>query len=460
METIKLPNGMWSYDPESPLGPAGGFGEVFAGFSDDGKEVAVKRIKREVADAAHRELRIVQELIGRPFSHVVPFHDAGRDEDSGCYFIVMARASTSLQASLSKSEPYEDDSTSSVLLDIARGLAEVPEITHRDLKPANVLLHEGRWKVADFGIARFVEEATSLNTLRGCLSPQYAAPEQWQLGRSTTATDVYALGCIAVTLVLGHPPFQGPEEHDYKRQHLTEEPPALEGRDPRLRSLIFSMLRKPPESRPALDRVLLLLTELAAAKSMHSPGLVALAEAGASEADRTAADEAKAKKEQADAERRASLAKGGLQTLKQLTEQLMESVSRRPIHITDRMAKVIGSMGLGGPSDWVFVNSVGKQIAETKTLQKLKAHALEADVLVEINPRTGRIWSAIKWHWLRHYHRTRAHVSGIRREVSKLAMGHAADGIHDHYRGVDADAFHAEYAKFDSGIDGSLLTGK
>jgi hypothetical protein len=109
------------------------------------------------------------------------------------------------------------------------------------------------------------------------------------------------------------------------------------------------------------------------------------------------------------------------------------------------------------PSDWVFVNSAGSQIAENKTLQRLKAYALEADVLVEPNPRTGKPWSAIKWHWLRHYHRTRAHVSGIRRDVSKVAMGHAADGIHDHYRGLDHYAFREEYAKFDSGIDDSLV---
>ncbi len=36
-------------------------------------------------------------------------------------------------------------------------------------------------------------------------------------------------------------------------------------------------------------------------------------------------------------------------------------------------------------------------------------------------------------------------------------MGHAADGIHDHYRGVDAVAFHEEYAKFDSGLDDDLI---
>ncbi len=133
---------------------------------------------------------------------------------------------------------------------------------------------------------------------------------------------------------------------------------------------------------------------------------------------------------------------------------------RRPIHITDRMMTVIRSMGLGHSEDWVFVNSAGSQIAETKTLKKLKRYALEANVLVEPNPRTGQPWSRVKWHWLRHYNRTRAHVSGIRREVSKLAMGHAADPIHDHYRGVDVSAFHAEYEKFDSGIKSELLTAR
>ncbi len=134
--------------------------------------------------------------------------------------------------------------------------------------------------------------------------------------------------------------------------------------------------------------------------------------------------------------------------------------SRRPVHVTDRLAKVIASMGLGDASDWVFLNSAGSQIAQNKTLERLKAFAVEASVLVV--PRRGRNGktSAIRWHWLRHYHRTRAHVSKIRREVSKVAMGHAADAIHDHYRGLDLDAFHGEYAKFDSGIDERLLDVK
>ena len=117
----------------------------------------------------------------------------------------------------------------------------------------------------------------------------------------------------------------------------------------------------------------------------------------------------------------------------------------------------MATMGLGEGPDWVFMNQAGSQIAENKTLLRLKRHALKAGVLVEPHPKTGERWSLLRWHWLRHYHRTRVHVSKIRREVSKLAMGHAADGIHDHYRGVDAFAFHEEYAKFDSGLDDDLI---
>lgn len=130
---------------------------------------------------------------------------------------------------------------------------------------------------------------------------------------------------------------------------------------------------------------------------------------------------------------------------------------RRVVHVTNRLSKVIATMGLGESVDWVFVNQAGSQIAENKTLLRLKRHALDAGVLVEAHPKTGRPWSLLRWHWLRHYHRTRAHVSKIRREVSKLAMGHAADAIHDHYRGVDSFAFHEEYARFDSGIDDDLI---
>lgn len=49
-------------------------------------------------------------------------------------------------------------------------------VTHRDLKPANILRHEGVFKIADFGFAKYVDYS-SAQMLRSCVgSPLYMAP--------------------------------------------------------------------------------------------------------------------------------------------------------------------------------------------------------------------------------------------------------------------------------------------
>src|SRR5262249_32726442 len=129
------------------------------------------------------------------------------DADTGDYFVVMPRADGSLQNSVDKGSPLAAADAAAAMLQIVKGLIEVGELVHRDLKPDNVLFHDGKWKIADFGIARFVQDATASNTLKECLSPYYAAPEQWRSERATHATDIYALGCVGFCLLTGKPPF-------------------------------------------------------------------------------------------------------------------------------------------------------------------------------------------------------------------------------------------------------------
>lgn len=96
LHTIRLPGGEWECDDSKALGQAGGFGEVFIGTGECG-DVAIKRLKISADQAAHRELKIGQQLMKNTFAHVVYVLDAGQDFESDRYFLVMPVCEFSLQ---------------------------------------------------------------------------------------------------------------------------------------------------------------------------------------------------------------------------------------------------------------------------------------------------------------------------------------------------------------------------
>lgn len=312
MLKIKLPSGVFQYDPRKPLGKRGGFGQVFLGKTASGEVVAIKKLHVSAADAAHRELRIADELKGRNFEHVIAFIDSGEDADTGEYFLVMPRAGHSLQDAVQQDGKLKIEEAANVLLQIAKGLNEVKELVHRDLKPDNVLWHDGRWKVADFGIARFVEEATASNTLKDCLSPHYAAPEQWRFEHATHAADIYALGCIGFFLLTGKPPFSTQPEEQHQREPL----PEFECGDGRLRALINNMARKLPETRPSASRVEdILVAIVEKPQAERSGALASLATAGAQIAQQEQQVQAKLAEEQSARQARRTLMASAFQML-------------------------------------------------------------------------------------------------------------------------------------------------
>ena len=328
MTEIKLNGAVWKFDDSQPLGAAGGFGAVFIGESEDGAAVAVKRLHISAGDAAHRELRVAEDLIAASYEHVIPVLDAGQDADSDRYFIVMPIASGSLNDHIQSNGKLDLPEAADVLLQIAKGLREAGRLVHRDLKPANVLMHEGSWKIADFGIARFVADSTSINTLKSCLSPQYAAPEQWRMERATPATDIYALGCIAHACVNGSPPFSGNFDR-VREQHLNDSPPSLGGESPRMRGLVATLLRKNPLSRPSLSRVIDQLEDI---KDAGGPGSAgggwgALEKAGAAVAEAEATAEAEREKEVSAQQARNQLYKAALEILWSQVDDLFGRIS-------------------------------------------------------------------------------------------------------------------------------------
>ncbi|KRB16386.1 hypothetical protein ASD99_08445 [Mesorhizobium sp. Root695] len=322
MAEIKLERGAWQLDEGKPLGSPGGFGEVFRGSGQDG-EVAIKRLRLTASAAAHREMNIGKVLADRKLKNVVPVLDYGQDADSDRYYLVMPLCDYSLQDVVAKKGVLSWDEAKAAALDIIAGLMEVGDIVHRDLKPGNVLWYDDRWQIADFGIAKFVEDSTSLETLRGSLTPPYAAPEQWLGEPPTRATDVYALGCILHALLNGKPPFSG-DVDTIRRAHLSAQPPELDGMPARLNGLVHNMLRKSSASRPNLERCAKVIEEVID-KPQRTSNL-ALVAAGNLVSQAEAAAEAKQRAEEAARRARTALANEAIADLRTILARLFGEI--------------------------------------------------------------------------------------------------------------------------------------
>src|SRR6266581_4091455 len=184
-----------SFDHEWELGEridGGGFGQVYEARGPDGAPAVVKLVPK--APGAGRELLFVDLSDAR---NVVPVIDHGETADH--WALVMPQAEKSLRQHLrEESQPLSVADSVVVLSDIAEALADLDgRVVHRDLKPENVLLLNGHWCLADFGISRYAEATTAPDTRKFALSPPNAAPERWRSERATYAADVYAVGVMA-----------------------------------------------------------------------------------------------------------------------------------------------------------------------------------------------------------------------------------------------------------------------
>ena len=237
---------------------AGGFGRVYRARSKDGVQVVAKLIPK--SPGADRELLFV-DLNGS--TNVVPVLDRGEWGDH--WVLVMPEAEKSLSDYIEeKNGRFEVDEAVKILRNIVEALVDIEgRVVHRDIKPSNILLLNGTWRLADFGISRYAEATTAADTRKYYMTWPYAAPEQWRSEHATSTTDVYATGVMAYELLAGRLPFHGPRQEDYRQQHLGVNPEPIEGIPENLRSLIDECLYKAAESRPTPKNILQRLQNIA-----------------------------------------------------------------------------------------------------------------------------------------------------------------------------------------------------
>lgn len=198
------------YQVLRPLGE-GAFGHVWLAMDlNTRRPVAIKcYIQRGSLDldSLSREVSLLANIAtGR---HIVQILKVGWDHEPP-YYVMEYLENGSLEDWIRSSEEMTVAQSVALMRDIAEGLsfAHGKGVLHCDLKPANVLLdHLFQPRLADFGQGRMAGDQTaSLGTLF------YMAPEQADLKSLPDVTwDVYGLGAIAYTMLVGAPPFRTPD---------------------------------------------------------------------------------------------------------------------------------------------------------------------------------------------------------------------------------------------------------
>ncbi|XP_059458884.1 receptor-like serine/threonine-protein kinase ALE2 isoform X2 [Corylus avellana] len=204
-----------NFDPSTILGE-GGFGLVYSGILDDGKEVAVKLLKRDDQHGSREFLAEVEMLSRLHHRNLVKLIGICTEHQARCLvyeLVPNGRVESHLHGADKKIDPLDWDARMKIALGAARGLAYLhedsnPRVIHRDFKSSNILLEDDFTpKVSDFGLARTaLDEGNKHISTHVMGTFGYLAPEYAMTGHLLVKSDVYSYGVVLLELLTGRKP--------------------------------------------------------------------------------------------------------------------------------------------------------------------------------------------------------------------------------------------------------------
>jgi serine/threonine protein kinase len=261
----------------------GGMGVVYRAVEENlGREVALKIVAPlyahdpEFQERFSREARAQASLES---AHVVAVYAHG-EEDGYLYIASQLIVDGDLgQLIRTAGVPPLVDALS-VIEQVATGLADAHDagLVHRDIKPGNVLVrirgNAVRAYLADFGIARRMDAASTRFGSSAVGTPTYMAPELHGGAVASFVTDVYSLGCLLWVALTGTPPYTGKSDYQIVAAHVNQEIPQLAGTSPMVqatnRILQRAIAKEPSERYPTAAAMRADLQ--AALRLPHTPG--------------------------------------------------------------------------------------------------------------------------------------------------------------------------------------------
>ncbi len=231
-----------------------------------GRAVALKTLHRHYAEHDSFRRRFKQEaraMASLDHENVVKVYDISQENDVP-FIVAECVEGRDLGVMLSgRAGCLSEEFTRRVVSQLLQGLSYAHRrgIIHRDIKPSNILLTpEGTVKVADFGIARIVEEEAAEEPGEIVGSARYMSPEQLQGKEATPRSDIYSVGIVLYHCLTGSPPFSG-DLRSLVRQQLHELPDSPRRLNRKvsyhMESVVLRALSKDPAHRYPSARAML-----------------------------------------------------------------------------------------------------------------------------------------------------------------------------------------------------------
>lgn len=210
----------------------GGEGVVFLAVDPSiDRKVAIKTlpIAEDPTGALRAKLRQEAKSTAR-LSHpnIVTVYEFA-EQDQLAYIVMEYVPGKSLAAAFEAGESFDYPTVCKLLMQAAEALdhAHAEGVVHRDIKPENLMLHSrGGMKIADFGIAKVLDDVGGAKTKTGVVrgTPYYLSPEQIDLKGVSGKSDQFALGVVAYQWLTGHRPFEGESCTELLTKILTKDP--------------------------------------------------------------------------------------------------------------------------------------------------------------------------------------------------------------------------------------------
>jgi serine/threonine protein kinase len=250
------------YRIEGRLG-VGGMSTVHLAFDQRlERYVALKLLAEHLADDPTFVSRFRREALAAArlvHPNIVQVFDFGFDEGHHQHFIVMEHVPGESCAELLRDRGHLDvEQAIEIVTQACRGLdyAHRNGVVHRDVKPGNLLVSDADVvKLADFGIARAVDQSsiTQVGSVLGTAA--YLAPEQARGEEAGPRADLYSLGVVTYQLLSGRLPYEANSLSELALKQQRESPAPLDqlnpGVTPELAEAVMMPLAIDQESRPA-----------------------------------------------------------------------------------------------------------------------------------------------------------------------------------------------------------------